>query len=1255
MKKAVITIFVAMFCLLAAIYCLNPGRRATLKVLQEKGKQSTRDMMLSSQSVTSIANDSRELMWIGTSAGLNVYDGKSYIQFGYDVKDTTALPDDYINVLHLDRKGRMWVGTQNGLARYVGAYRFHRIALPEHHNNIIAIEDSPEKHDSLAILVSDGNQTYRIGDDEKITPSSHSIQPNNLLAPLPADHSILRKPVEVVTATFRDLGGNLWVGYRNAGVQIISQNRIAYKEANDNALSDNTKGIAILTMATVGKHVLAGTALRVFAYDEKNKHLEQTPFKNLFDSLPKPHQINLNNMVGYDDEHLWLVSEHQVLSCRINNERIEVLAKSPLFKSVLGQGLMVGNHLYVSSGKGCLLRFEFGKPQPEIIRIPSPHFDNETKLAKLNDGNILLFMLGMHLAVLSSETGKIRDIKIADMPREGSLDPAFAKQDYYGNVWLGTKRDGLYFTDIKRQHMRRVKVLNDIHIQALVEDTKRNIWVTTIRDVFFANFESKRFLMNSLLSASQDRDDWQYFSNSACISPSGDVVLGSSDGCKFMPPEAMQTNFLRTQAGIHASEMLAIYGVEVEKNNGEVFAVTDEVAHLHSYTFAYDENNLKFNFYYPNFSRRSALLCQYKLEGYDRDWQVPTYGREAHYAHLPAGTYTFRLRLISSLDKPALAERKVEITVMHAPWWSSAAWLLYFSIVLGILFYLNTFYLRARTNHLLLLQEQRELEREKQAKEMNMRFFANIAHEFRNPLTIIAGPLMSLNADKALPDSVHRILTHVCMSVNRMLRLIDQMLDFNQLETDELRLRVSEVDAAEELRQQVASFKESARVKGIRLELTVKNGNCHVWLDCDKLEKIMSNLFTNALKYTAPGGIIRIQASADEERLEVSVFNSGQPMAEDKMQNVFKRYYQLSDSQNSRQYGWGTGIGLYYVKRLVELHHGEIYVKNIAAVSETSSEASLRNGVEFSFSLPTDKSIYNKVEIAAQEKRVMQIPLEVKSEEGRVKNSLAGNDNTAGNASASGKNLPRILIVDDDVDVADYFHHLFASDYEVVNRYSAEEALADLEEVKPDIILSDIVMGEMSGFEFCKTLKGNLSFSHIPVILITGMASMHNQIDGLKLGAVAYITKPFDPAYLKALVKSQLQNMQTLRQRLGESTKTDSLAENVADTLSPQDRKFMDEVYEMMEKLSAQQDLNVNSMCRDMFISPSKFNYKIKELTGETPGIFFRKYKLNKAAQMLHDGQYSISEVAVLTGFSTAAHFSVAFKKQFGISPSEYQ
>ena len=416
-----------------------------------------------------------------------------------------------------------------------------------------------------------------------------------------------------------------------------------------------------------------------------------------------------------------------------------------------------------------------------------------------------------------------------------------------------------------------------------------------------------------------------------------------------------------------------------------------------------------------------------------------------------------------------------------------------------------------------------------------------------------------------------------------------------------------------------------------------------MWRDLDKLEKILGNPIKNNLKHTEPGGVIRIQAGVKEEMLMISVFNSGKTIKEDKLQDVFKRYYQLADTQNPNLYGWGTGIGLYYVKRLVELHHGSIMVKNVHEVSETSAEASLRNGVEFTFFLPMDRSIYNKVEIAEQEKRVMQIPLsadcsmEAKPEESK------------------NMNRPKILVVDDDVDVAQYLHYIFAADYEVVNRYSAEEALADLEEVKPDLILSDIIMDKMSGYEFCRVLKNDLMFSHIPVILITAMSKMSEQIEGLKLGAVAYVTKPFDPAYLKALVVSQLQNMQTLRQRLGESTETQTLSEKVVDTLSEQDRKFMDELYQLMEKHSKEQDLSVSTMCKDMLISPAKFNYKVKELTGETPGTFFRKYKLNRAAVLLREGKLNVSEIAVLTGFSTAAHFSVAFKKQFGVSPSEYQ
>ena len=1337
MKRKIIIILAILFCLLAGRYFLDPGRMETLRVLQQKGAQTGKDYMLSSLNVTSFARDKRELMWIGTSAGINVFDGKDYIQFYHDTKDSTALPDDYINVLHLDRKGRMWVGTQNGLARYVGAYRFHRIPMPSlaEGENIVVIEDDDKGE---GVLVNNGKKTYLVKDNDEVVVAKKQIFANNMKAPLPEDNFLLRKPREIVTATYLDMGGNLWVGFRNAGYQVISQNRIAYKYANNNPLAKITEGKDVISLEQVGHHILAGTTLCLYVYDAGIKKVSETSYRELFDAQPAPQKITINNIVKFDDKRAWVVSTHQVLSCFVDNDKPEIVSKASVrgvsssshYSSsssekrndkncLLGNGVKNGNSLYVSSLGKYLLRFSFGGARSDSILINNRWYDNETQLATLRDGNIFLFMKNMHLAILSPKTGKVSELKVSGIPDYANIDPAFVRQDSYGGIWLGTKRYGLYYLNLKTKHVRRLEILNDVHIQAFMEDNRRQLWVTTMRDAFCLNPETRAIVMNGLVSASQDPDAWQFFDNSICLSPNGDVVFGSSEGCKFLSPPAMNANFLSTLAGKHAGRTLSIYSLEAKKPEGEVLAINEpdngsigcyndrekgngnekdngndsekgDFSHKSHYTFAFDENDLIFRFFYPNYSRRSALMYQYMLEGYDQHWRTPTYQHEAEFSNLAPGKYVFRLRLVSSPDLPPLEEREVEVTIKPALWDSSAAWLLYLCIIGYAIYYLNAFYLRARTNQLKFLEEQREHEREKHTKEMNMRFFANISHEFRNPITIIAGPLMALNADKSLPASVHQTLERVCMSVNRMLRLIDQMLDFNQLEADALRLKASEVDVEQELRQLVASFEESTKVKGIRLELDMAGGDYHVWVDSDKLEKILSNLFTNALKHTAQKGVIRISAAIFDDKntvdnaveksvdtssrkLSISVFNSGELIAEDKLQDVFKRYYQLADTQGNHQYGWGTGIGLYYVKQLVGLHHGEIEVRNVTETSEkaASSEAALERGVEFHFVLPVDKSIYNKVEIADHEEKVMQIPLDVKNEERRVKNEkgkdLKNEEGKAKNSMdkesvrsvrfvcvSSDESKKKILVVDDDVDVARYIRSIFEQNYIVENRYSAEEALADLEQVKPDIILSDIIMGEMSGYDFCKTIKSNLMFSHIPVILITAKSNLNEQVQGLRLGAVAYVTKPFDPSYLKALVESQLQNMQTLRQRLGESIETESLSPSEADTLSEQDRKFMDELYDLMEKRSAEMELNVSTICHDLLISQSKFNYKLKELTGETPGSFFRKYKLNKAAVLLRDGKHNVSEIAVMTGFSTAAHFSVAFKKQFGVSPSEY-
>ena len=1317
----------AIFGILSAIYTINPNRWRTQQMLESKGKHTGKDFMLSSLNVTAIAQDTKKLIWIGTSAGINVYNGHDYIQFFHDSEDSTALPDDYINVLHRDRKGRMWIGTQNGLARYEGGYRFHRFTLPSANSNILEIEDAHHRaaegakdaeEDAVedAVTVSNGQERFLVeGNDVKKleSPKANSTEEPFLKAiqekkqqkierdlkdwiHLYPDFLLsLNKPKELISTTFKDAGGNLWIGYRNAGHQVISENVIAYKYANRNPLADATRGMDITAVQTVGNHILAGTTLRLFVYEAK----KGDPNYYYYDK-----NTSLNNIVPLDDNQFWMVGNSYIKSCRIlpGNQ----LATLGTFRSdtILGCGIRQASDVYVSCQAPYIIKYPFGAAKAELIACRSSWYDAETQLTTLQDGRILLFMKNMHLAILSPATQKITDLEVSGAPKHGNIDPAFARQDSRGNIWLGTKRAGLYRFTLKEKKMEKMDFVNDVHVQGLLEDDRHQIWITTLKNAICYQPATGAVLMNSLVSSSQNEWNRQYFDNSLCISPTGNLVFGSSDGCIFLPQEAGNKTLMANKkltankkklgnqklSGNNHLEIydqskalekgLRIYSLDVKTKAGEALAMNDDVHDGDSYTLAYDENDLSLSFFYPNYSRRSSLMFQYKLEGYDKNWREPSYDHTARFANLSPGSYTFRLRLVNSEHLPALAEQSIKITILPAPWFSAAAWWFYFCCLALLLSYIASLYLHIRTNRMLLLQEQHEREREQRTNEMNMNFFANISHEFRNPITIIAGPLLSLKQDKSLPAQAQKTLNRVCLSVNRMLKLIDQMLDFNQLETDALRLKVAKVDARKELLQLIASFEESTRVRGIRLETRFEDGkeensrigggeeesNYLVWLDADKLEKVMDNLFTNALKHTGNQGIIRITASCRDGRLMVSIFNNGEPIEESRLKDVFKRYYQLSVTEGNHHYGWGTGIGLYYVKRLIGLHHGEISVRNVISQENGENEEDETrkdgaSGVEFSFWIPVDQSIYTPSEQVKEKSGVMQIPLDdihgisTDEEEKEAKEAAENTSTDAAEESAESPKKPKILVVDDDIDVAQYITSLLSHDYNVVNRYSAEEALADLEQVKPDLILSDIIMGKMSGYDFCKTIKQNLLFSHIPVILITAKSNMNEQITGLRLGAVAYITKPFDPLYLKAMVQTQLHNMATLRKGLVDSTDTETLDAPVANTLSDQDRKFMDELYALMEKRSAEMELNVTTVCHDLLISQSKFAYKLKELTGETPGSFFRRYKLNKAARLLQEGQYNVSEVAVMIGFNTAAHFSVAFKKQFGVTPSEFQ
>lgn len=360
----------------------------------------------------------------------------------------------------------------------------------------------------------------------------------------------------------------------------------------------------------------------------------------------------------------------------------------------------------------------------------------------------------------------------------------------------------------------------------------------------------------------------------------------------------------------------------------------------------------------------------------------------------------------------------------------------------------------------------------------------------------------------------------------------------------------------------------------------------------------------------------------------MSVANTGQSIPEDKIEKIFERYYQIGN-QAEGTYNWGTGIGLYYARSLAVLHHGQLK----ASQSEEGS------GAVFTFVLPVNDAAYAEDERATEQSNQSEaFPLAAASQ-------------PAENKTGTDEKQPTLLVVDDDTEVAHYLRTLLSAHYKVICRFNADDALKALHEESPDLVLSDVVMPGKDGYQFCREIKEDLQLCHLPVILVTAKATVENQVEGLDTGADAYVTKPFDPAYLLALIKSLLKNREKARNMLGKATQTDKMEENI---LSPQDNVFMTELYHLMESELSNPELDIARMTELLRISRTKFYYKVKGLTGESPSTFFKTYKLNRAAELITEGKHTVSEIADMTGFSTLSHFSKSFKKQFGVSPSEY-
>lgn len=1306
---------------------------------------------LSSEDVTSFAMDSCGYMWIGTSDGLNLYDGRRYRTFAHRQTDSTSLPSNRILELWADSRHRIWALTAKGPCRYQGNDQFHTLHIPAHHGVPYQILEnsrqeiffvSPgallryhEATDSCSVVMSYEHQTkntqqfaidsydrfwrvqldsiygydaqwrcrkvianspainiihiqlyndclWSVGGDgllrydithdqvslvgDSALFNSRGILPRQMvsyrgrlllfskdeiytcdertlqLAPDTAmTHLLYNHFASLVSTLYVDARQNLWVGFSNRGYTNLSQlNNVALLCHRPLIDFLHGRSVRALTQHDATLWGVEGNN-SLFAYNTATQQLRTFNANDIPGIVTRRFEHQLTG-IFYIDHKLWLTADMRLMryAYRGTHLQLEEVFRYGMTNTSLGTPCIASDGtLYVANSKNSVFKLSRTGRHIDTISVPLPQHTAETMVLVRKSGRLLLCTPQLCFATCASDDRQMTPLIVTCSVNTRHLRPFCMLEDKQQRVWIGTTQ-GLFCLEADGRTLTPVTQTARYTVQSLLVDTEGTLWMGTRQELL--HYVPTTGQCTAFSSVTADFGHTRVYNRqSACTITDSLFFFGHSRGCSLFTPQAMKQNCLPQ---VHIERLLVSNGKRT-RGIDCLNSLMDEVR------LQYYENDLSLYFSTVNYGLSPRYTYLYRMEGFDSDWIESTDSHEAIYSNLPAGNYTFHVKL-QSADGDAVSAQQIRIIVDHAPWKSVPAILLYILAVLALIIYINQLYLRIKSGRMMMQMLERDKEREHITNQMNMNFFANISHEFRNPLTMILGPISLMKSDKRLATDTHQQLNIILRSINQMLKLIDQMLDFNKLETDALKMQVSHYDIADEVTRWIETFQAGAAQKEVRVECRGLERAFFTWIDLDKLAKILSNLFTNALKHTPQGGTIIIgleQITCDEAMILIPTLNgaqryvhlyvqdSGSGIPEAQLADIFKRYYQVDNQSGLKYANWSTGIGLYYVKRLTQLHHGDVTACNVhSSVGDTAII-----GAVFHVLFPVDETCYAHDERLTEPKNKFEVSTD---------DLLPATTNTLVNPDK-----PYMLIVDDDVHVAYYLRSLFADDYNVVNKYSAKSALVALESLVPDIILSDVVMGEMSGYEFCRQLKHDRLYCHIPVILLTAKTQIDEQVEGLNTGASAYVTKPFDANYLRALVQSIRRNKEYLRTLLLASETGENAEKKVSEALSPQDMAFMKELYAQLDSMMMREDTNFNDVAERLCMSRSKFNYKLKGLTGETPIHFFMKYKLNKAAQLLKSGKYNVSEVADLTGFGTISHFSVSFKKHFGVNPSEYK
>lgn len=1180
--------------------------------------------------VHTLFEDSHGNLWAGTESGLYKYDESSQ-EFGQE-ESIARKEGKYLAIRSIaeDNRGYLLLGTDNnGLLQYHARYRtqdwfVHAPTQPRSiSSNLLRAVLVTSAGTIWTGTVNGGLDYY---DPIRQQFFNYQYQPED-----PASLS-----QRTVSALCEDRQGNIWIGTHRGGLNLYMPGaqkfRLFRQKPDKNSLSYND--VKAFCEDRQGRIWIGTDGGGLNLFDKKNKsfqHFRNDPFD--------VSSLGSNEVIGIMEDRaglLWvgtwggglckLAPDSRQFTRYAGPSYIQTIyedSKGRFWVATYYDGLWLFDR-----SSGSFTRVHRSSSGKSVVAG-----NNILSIAEDRAGNLWFGTDDGGLNRLDAHTGEFSHYFHLE---EKKPDLRVLMVDSRGQLWVG--QAGLYRFDAATNLFSLFmteKVWRTVFVKGIVEDNEGFLWVSSSNGVFRLDVASKSYRSFNTVDGLQGQE---FEANASLRTRDGEIYFGGVNGFNsFYPNEIGQNEFIPP---VYITEFTiennAIAGGPENKK------IKQDISFTETIELSYREATFSFSFAALNFTSAENNQYSYMLENWDRDWIDAGSEKKAAYTNVSPGVYSFRVRASNNDGLWNEAGRQVRI-IIHPPFWQT--W--WFRILVAAALITAGYYFY-RFRRRIQLERFEEAKRE-QLHQMQLQFFTNISHEFRTPLSLILGPVEKLIREN--PDAANQHAYQVIQrNANRLLQLINELMEFRKAEAGALKLQVMRGSLRHFVEEIADEFSELATEKNIRFSTKIIAQPQETWFDRQVLEKIIINLLSNSFKYTPDNGEIRLDifdsfdhfkpSFRNELKLEsyprkgeflyFRIADNGIGISGDSIAHLFERYYRVSEAH------MGSGIGLAFVKTLTQLHRGNIYV-----YSERDK------GTEFIVAIPVGPDQY-----AAHEK--WTIAANPDSDTSDTKPELAALSQTyplSPTARISDSaNLPLILIADDHEELRGFLKESLEGEFHVMESANGRQALNICQEYFPDIVISDIMMPEMDGIEFCRALKGNDDLSHIPFILLTARSSMEARLEGAGSGADHYFAKPVNTELLIFTVRNVLAQKQKLRERY----RRDQHAELRELAHTHKDREFMDELLRIIEQHLSSPDMDVDFICAQVGMSRTKLYHKVKNITGQSIGDFIRSHRLRHAARLMTETELSLTDIMYNVGIQTQSYFSKAFKQEFGKTPTQF-